>query len=172
MNLERITTQFIDYEDRIRLTGQVGDGQTVVLWLTQRLLQRLVPHLFQWLEDRTVSKVKDQPLRAQVQHSFVQQKARSELKPQAAILPDPVSLTWVVRSVDLKSGSHGAQLVFKGGHAGENATLGFSSKALRQWLGILHDQYRIATWSLAVWPEWMDESRPLKPSQLANKVLH
>ena len=45
MDLHRITTEYIDSEDRIRLTGQLASGDTVVLWLTQRLLNRLVPHL-------------------------------------------------------------------------------------------------------------------------------
>ena len=47
--LERITTEYIDKDDRIRLTGEPAQGDAVVLWFTQRLLNRLVPHLTAWL---------------------------------------------------------------------------------------------------------------------------
>ena len=171
MNLMRITTQFIDVEDRIRLTGQVGEGQTVVLWLTQRLLQRLVPHLCQWLEKQMPVKPQEPPLRAQVQQSFAQQKARAEIERQAPVRAEAVSLAWVVCSVDLKSGPLGARLVFKGGSNDERVTLGLSTKSLRQWLGILHDQYRAAFWPIAVWPVWMEESRPARNHGHAT-VLH
>lgn len=50
--LQRITTEYIDHEDRLRLAGEDAQGQTTVLWLTQRLLNRLIPHLCQWLEQQ------------------------------------------------------------------------------------------------------------------------
>lgn len=171
MDLQRITTQFIEVEDRIRLTGQVGEGQTVVLWLTQRLLQRLVPHLCQWLEKQIPVKPQEPPLRAQVQQSFAQQKARAEIERQAPVRAEAVSLAWLVCSVDLKSGPLGARLVFKGGNDAERVTLGLSPKSLRQWLGILHDQYRAASWSSTIWPVWMEESRPARGSAPVT-VLH
>ena len=45
----RVTSQYVDFEDRIRLTGELTDGQQVVLWLTRRLTERMVPHLVKWL---------------------------------------------------------------------------------------------------------------------------
>ena len=38
-SLDRITTEYIDTEDRIRLSGQYAGGPAVVIWLTQRLIQ-------------------------------------------------------------------------------------------------------------------------------------
>jgi hypothetical protein len=37
--LDRTTTEYIDTEDRLRLSGQYADGSAVVIWLTQRLNQ-------------------------------------------------------------------------------------------------------------------------------------
>lgn len=171
MKLQRITTQYIEVEDRIRLTGQVGQGQTVVLWLAQRLLQRLVPHLCQWLEKQIPVKPQQLPLRAQVQQSFAQQKATAEIERQAPVRAEAVSRAWLVCSVDLKSGSNGVQLWFKGAKDDEVVSLGMQPKFLRQWLGILHDQYRVASWPMIVWPVWMEESRPARhPNQVM--VLH
>ena len=47
--LQRITSEYIEAEDRLRLTGEVGEGETETLWLTQRLLTRLLDHLLKWL---------------------------------------------------------------------------------------------------------------------------
>jgi len=52
-SLNRITTEYSELEDRIQLRGEAESKQTVVLWLTQRLLSRLLPYLFAWLENRT-----------------------------------------------------------------------------------------------------------------------
>lgn len=172
MNLQRITTQFIEGEDRIRLTGQLDDGQTVVLWLTQRLLQRLVPHLCQWLEKQTPTKPQESPLRAQVQQSFAQQKARAEIERQAPVQADAVSLAWLVSAVDLKPTPQGPCLVFRGRQENERAVLGLPSRFLRQWLGILHDQFRAAAWPAEVWPEWMEQAAQPVRDAGPMKVLH
>jgi len=36
--LVRITTEYIDTEDCLRLSGQYADGVAVVIWLTRRLI--------------------------------------------------------------------------------------------------------------------------------------
>ena len=45
MELQRITTDYHEEQDRLRLTGEDFQHTTTVLWLTQRLLGRMVPHL-------------------------------------------------------------------------------------------------------------------------------
>ena len=86
--LQRITTEYIDREDRIRLTGELAAGTVVVLWLTQRLVNRLVPHLTAWL-DRQVTPASNIPS-VQARHqdivqSFAQQAARVQLAPEAPV---------------------------------------------------------------------------------------
>ena len=51
--LQRITSEYVENEDRVRLTCEVETGATEILWLTQRLLIRIVNHLLQWLEQQT-----------------------------------------------------------------------------------------------------------------------
>ena len=48
--LQRITTEYIESEDRIRLTAITDAEETLILWTTQRLLIRLVAHFLEWLE--------------------------------------------------------------------------------------------------------------------------
>ena len=51
--LRRITTEYIEIEDRLRISGEIADAEAVVIWLTQRLLLRLLPLLLQWLDQQT-----------------------------------------------------------------------------------------------------------------------
>ena len=50
--LKKVTAEFIETEDRIRLSALTADDKTLALWLTQRLLSRLITHLANWLEKK------------------------------------------------------------------------------------------------------------------------
>lgn len=164
--LQRLTTEYIDAEDRIRLAGEDSQGQTVVLWLTQRLLNRLVPHLCQWLDQR----VGATPL-TEVRQAFAQQKARAELAPQPPVKADADTQGVLIHSVDLKTANAGMGLQFKGVDGNVVASLQPQPRALRQWLNIVFDQYRKAQWPTEVWPAWVAEAKPLEtPARAA--VLH
>lgn len=164
--LERITTQYVDSQDRVRLAGVSGNSNAapVVIWLTQRLLQRLLPVLFQWLQrqDNTL------PL-ADVFHGFAQQAAQAELTPQAPVQAEAASRAWLVLSVDISCSNESVGLIFRGAD-GESATLTLATKPLRQWLGILHEAYRQAQWPLQGWPEWLQASED--PMQQRPALLH
>ena len=170
--LQRITTKFVDREDRIRLAGEDGTGQALVLWLTQRLLGRLLPHLCAWLERRASSPDNSHAdaARAEVLQSFAQQAALAALEPQAPVSIHAPSSAWLVHSVDVTTADHAVTLSFKDdATAAEAATMRLSEQALRQWLNILHDQYVAAEWPLTPWPEWVARP-PAAPAQSA--LLH
>jgi hypothetical protein len=135
VELQRITTEYVDVQDRIRVAGEVaGVDVPVVLWLMVRLLDRLVPVLLQ----RLAGQGADTPYK-EILHSFAQQTARSELKPELAVQAGEGSAAWLVLSVDIAQSAAGAtSLEFKG-EGGQQATLILPAKALRQWLGIVHD---------------------------------
>ena len=78
--LQRITTEYNEPEDRIRLSGELAQGDTVVLWLTQRLLNRLVPHLTAWLSQQLApasSIPSVQAVHEDIVQGFAQQAARA-----------------------------------------------------------------------------------------------
>ena len=172
--LQRITTQFVATEDRIRLAGEDAAADAVVLWLTQRLLNRLVAHLCAWLEQTTPVDTHRYAAAAQAEliQSFAQQAALAALEPQPPVESKGQGSTWLVHSVDIASGDHGVMLTFKGAEeGGPCATLTLQNQPLRQWLKILHDQYQKAEWALTVWPEWMAVQQPVSGPQHA-VVLH
>lgn len=163
-SLQRITTEYIAIEDRIRISGEVEHAAPVVVWLTQRLLQRLLPVLLQWLERRGADIV-----RAEAMQSFAQQAARAELAPQAPVCGGAGSTTWLALSVDIAQSEQAVTLTFRGVD-GQDATLTLAAKPLRQWLSIVHDAYIKAEWSVEVWPEWMREC--VIPARRQAVLLH
>ncbi len=149
--LERITTEYIFLEDRLRLCGEISAGKSEVIWLTQRMTQRLIPVLIQWLEQHG-----GDTLHAEMLHGFAQQAAWAEFSPQAPVQPDEASPSWLASSIVASSSSQTMCLTFKGS-SDQHANLMLSDRSLRQWLKILQDAYINAGWSLEVWPEWVKD---------------
>lgn len=162
--IERITTEYIDVEDRIRIAGEVAGDAAVVIWLTQRLLTRLLPPLLQWLEGQ-----EQHALHAETLHSFAQHTAWAALTPEPSVRADAGSIAWLALSVDIAHYAEAVVLTFRGAHD-NHASLTLATKPLRQWLGILHDATRKAEWPLKVWPQWLQESSA--PQQRQAVVLH
>lgn len=152
--LERLTTRYVDSEDRIQIGGEQANGESLAVWLTRRLLDRLIPHLTLWLEQQS-----DGLPRHDMWMEFAQQSAQSQLAPQPPVALTGESEQWLAVSVDLSPGQGQMQLVFKGA-SGQEAAVTFVPLALRQWLGILHNAHVVARWTLEVWPEWMVVANP------------
>jgi hypothetical protein len=187
--LQRITSIYSDVEDRFRITGEVSAESTRCLWLTQRLLLRLVPHILEWLNEIARAEGKGDLGQAELMQDFAQQAAKARLEPQAAVpvptMPDPnaaIETTpgaatagqqeaiWLVKEVDISKSTNGIlTLTFK--HESANGVqLAMAPIELRQWLIILHSQWLQAGWPAAIWPEWVDTSP--KVSDQAVKELH
>ena len=49
-SLKKVTSEFIETEDRIRLSALTTEDKAVAFWMTQRLLTRLVAHLSEKIE--------------------------------------------------------------------------------------------------------------------------
>lgn len=164
MLLQRITTEFVEVEDRIRLAGRDQEGRIVTLWLTQRLLKRLLPLLCQWLEkqDTGGGGVSD-PAKSEAMQDFAQQEAGVSQEPSPPVPADPASAAMdaLVHEVDISRGDQRVRLLFKSprGDAPEQAPeLIMDARQLHQWLGIVYRHYRVAGWPRSPWPRWMRDS--------------
>lgn len=161
-SLQRFTTEYVEREDRIRVSGELADGRTVVLWLTQRLLNRLVLHLTAWLAGQVApasSIPSVQATHQDIVQSFAQQAARAQLAPEPPVRASSPIASWRVDSVDIAQGEDALVLTFKG-EAGAQAELKLTAQPLRQWLGIVFEQYQRGEWPTTVWPGWMEVARP------------
>lgn len=177
-SLQRLTTEYVETEDRIRITGELSNSAddaptapTVVLWLTQRLLNRLLPHLFSWLQQH------DSPPSwgDEAVQGFAQQAAVAALQAQAA---EPVcsaaqSPSWLVHSLQLSSTPEQLQLHFPTAtqQPTERISLTLAAQPLRQWLYIVYDLYVRAGWPVALWPQWLVETKQLGSAR-PNTWLH
>lgn len=168
--LQRLTTEYVEIEDRIRVSGELAGGGTVVLWLTQRLLDRLVPHLTAWLvrQGAAASGIPSvEAVHQDVVQGFAQQAARAQLPPAAPVRAASPQAAWRVDAVDITQGEDAVLLVFKG-EGGAQAVLHLAAQPLRQWLGIVFEQFLCGAWPTTAWPDWMGGTCPLtSPSAVA-----
>lgn len=170
--LKKLTIDYVAVEDRVRLSGACEQGGQLGIWLTRRLLDRLVPVLLDWVErqatdvpgraspaltDRQGTLDRQLP-RAEPLHGFAQQAARQRLKPQAPVRPRADDARWLAVAVDIQRGRQGVRLVVRGAADSERAEFPLAVTPLRSWLNILHDAYRKADWPLDVWPDWVRDA--------------
>ena len=172
-SMQRLTTQYIEQEDRMRLSGQLANGETVVLWLTQRLLHRLVPHLSAWLEQRESMQFNHPQVQATQQaivQSMAQQAARAQLAPPPVQAP-PAHVGGLVELVNLSFRGDVLVLTFQCyGQEPAPATLPITPQPLRQWLGIVFEQCQHAQWPTTARPSWMQVAQTPQPPE--STLLH
>ena len=139
-----------------------------MLWLTQRLLNRLATHFTGWLEQQ-----KGPSEHVNVMLEFQQQAAIGALKPQPPVQPPTDTPGFLVRSVDIAAGAEAAQLGFKEQEARPVlASLVLTPNALRQWLGIVYAQYLQGDWPKTVWPAWLAAGTPAPAAGPSAAALH
>src|SRR5262245_19812796 len=121
--ISRLTTDYVDSEDRLRLAAEIVDGPALSLWLTQRLALRLLPALVRWLdgqidagstEDGAASRSVTSDAHKEVVHGFAQEAAVAELKPQEPVRA-AASAQGLIESIDLTPREQSLQLVFRTG---------------------------------------------------------
>ena len=159
--LQRFTTDYDEHEDRIKLIGEDQSETPVLLWLTQRLLMRLLPVLL----ERVHKSVDEAPQIRSVMHEFAQQAARAQMPSLPAVEAKEDSQSWLIQSIDVKQTAQGLQLALKGKND-DCAILKLEGQFLRQWLNILYDINRKAGWPMTIWPEWIQGSTPKTPAHV------
>lgn len=165
--LTRFTTEFSAEQDRIQLIGEDGTGGHRVLWLTQRLLNRLVSHLCKGLEQRLPDTAA-----GEIRRSFAQQAAAAALTPQAPVRPTGQPTEALVHIVNVSNTSATTILTFNGSKGEVLAQLVLAPTLLHQWLGILHGKYLQAGWPTTVWPNWLEEAQRGQRAQARSGALH
>ena len=143
LELTRITTIYVDTEDRISLVGEDEIGEHQRLWLTQRLLSLLVEKLLDWL-----------PQTHEGIQEIAQQVAQSKHDPEHPVIASSESLNWLVNEIALEPSGGVIGLLFKSDRCEDVAVVRFNEISLRQWLDILFRQYQHAGWISVDWPSW------------------
>ena len=144
LELKRITTVYVDKEDRIGLIGVAESGQHHRLWLTQRLLTQLIERLLLWL-----------PQNPEEIQQIAQQIAQAKREPELAVVASSDCSNWLVQEISLNSAAGVIGLQFKSDRDQHLVTVRFNEVRLRQWLDIVFSQYQYAGWLGVAWPGWL-----------------
>jgi hypothetical protein len=163
LEFDRITTLYSQEQDRVSLNATLREGGTARLWLTQRMVHRLIPALVKIIEP-----IHADPVYAEIIAGVSQQKAVERQEPQTPVKVTEPEHEWLVSKVELKQPQSGAVVVFCSA-AGQQAQVTMNAELLRQWLSILRRVYFSAEWQGAEWPDWMVV--PPTPATVP-KVLH
>mgnify|MGYP001203905552 CR=1 FL=1 len=170
--LQRITSEYVEAEDRMRLTGDTEQGEAQLLWISQRLMIRLVTHLLKWLENQGVANLASAPENEQAKEmvqGFAQQTAEATLTPEPPVQSKADSKSWLVHEIDINTFPEAVQLLFKDSTR-DQASLILQTEHLRQWLSIIHGQWVKAEWPMSIWPQWMHESLTTGPAQSETSI--
>jgi len=171
--LQRITTEFVETEDRMRLSGENDAGEIISFWLTQRLLIRLITHLVASLEeiapDIKAQQLHDQRISEMLQE-MEQQSAQAQMAEQSPVRDPNIHRTWLALEVDVKKAEPQILLSFRGKESA-GADLALEDQHLRQWLAILHRLWNQAQWPSTIWPKWITDVAPEKEINL-DSALH
>lgn len=156
--IEKLTTEYVQEEDRVRLNLTDPQSNRSSLWFTQRLLNRMIPALVKVLEEETQGQPQSSDLQA-----FNQAQAQQSIEQDSPVAPADSS--WLVHRIDMTPSKTKVVLVFTDGD-NTSARLDIPRKALRQWLSIVRELYKHAGWSTEFWPSWL---KPLSGQDHPNK---
>jgi hypothetical protein len=152
-----LTTSFREAQDRLHIAAKDDAGQVTGLWLTRRLADRLMRKLTARLDGVSQVAQAENQSRAAV-HVWQQSVAQAQ-QPTAKPVPEPSpDKEALIESVDIAQVDHRLKLVF---HCTGVAPLALTvdGMQLRQWLGVVYRNYRLAEWATeSVWPTWFAEA--------------
>ncbi|PSL17619.1 hypothetical protein [Shimia abyssi] len=170
LEIRRFTTDYAVREDRIRISVETEDSQIYIMWLTRRLMIRMIPEFVKYLsevvptptlgvEDRasaapnTATRVElsDNAQRQRQINALGHIEHQNPVKPKT---PDQVNCEELITSLKVQLGRNGVLVNFVADQASVQK-MPFAQDSLRQWLGILHHQFRKAGWNDDVWPAWI-----------------
>jgi hypothetical protein len=155
--IKRFTTIFDAEEDRLKVAVELEDGSTRLLWMTRRLLLRIVPQLVALLERNERQKALQQsaPVAAENLHRQNQMAALGRISPQKTIVAPEPEHGILISGLTLRQTPKGLLFIFFDRHKTPHLTVPFDAVLLRQWLSVLHRNFAAAGWTDDVWPEWM-----------------
>jgi hypothetical protein len=160
--ISRMTTTYNAQEDRLRLSAiESGDGQRLVLWLTQRASRSIIAYLLDQLEHSVAA---DAPPAARPAVQLMEQaKAEMQRKPLPKLPPSEVREEHLVTNVRIRRAEKQIALIFAWGEVEDDCiALAIDRTRVRQWLRIFHGHYKRARWPLDIWPQWFEEDAPAK----------
>lgn len=162
MELQKFTTRYNPYQDRLCIDGQDPAGAVVRLWLTYRLSRQLIPLLV-----KLITPAADGEEKSVILAEWALSNACAQQGPETAVRrpsvdsrsPPPAEppVVWLVSSIELKASAKQAVLGFRSGEDKVVASVSLRPDHLRQWLSIVYRLWRNAGWPNKEWPAWLEQ---------------
>ncbi|QJD71894.1 hypothetical protein [Marinobacterium sp. LSUCC0821] len=160
LQITRFTTEYSPEQDRIRMVIETAEGEKRVIWLTYRLLNRLIEAMVKALEQETSGVPESSNLQG-----FSQERARQKQVQEPPVLAEQNTPEWLVNRVDLTVSPEKLDIVLFKDEA--RASLPMPRMNARQWLGIVRQLFTVAQWHSEHWPTWIAQ-----PNAAPKQVVH
>ena len=160
-NIKTVTMKFDPLEDRLKMDCSDNYKNTQRLWLTKRLLDRLVPSVANQLEAKSTNKIS-----IELEQSFEQEKAEITKTKAKSVKLMKNNPTWLVSSVKVTKSKHNFKFLFieeqkididKKITYQNRAEFDLAIPNLRQWLNALFKIYKKAEWDTNFFPNWIKD---------------
>ena len=150
--IQTFTARYDPVEDRLRLDAVDAAGGKQAIFLTRRLVDRVIPVLVSHLEGKTPEGVPADLAQGMSQSSARQARQTGEATP--AIAADPETQTWLCRTMHFQKADHGLNVIFTD-DTQVDAVMPMVEANLRAVLDIFLDLYTKACWPTEPFPEWI-----------------
>jgi hypothetical protein len=150
--IQTFTGRYDPVEDRLRLDAVNAAGEKQSIFLTRRLVDRVIPVLVSHLEGKTPEGVPADLAQGMSQSRARQARQTAEATP--AVATDAETPTWLCRTMHFQKADHGLTVIFTD-DTQTDAVMPMAEANLRAVLDILLDLYTKANWPTEPFPEWM-----------------
>ena len=163
--IKTFTGRYIPVEDRLRLDAVDLDGNTQSLFMTRRLVDRIIPVMVEHLEGQTPEGMPSDLVQEMQQDKARQVHAEGVMEAPVEVAPEIVP--WLCRTVHLTKTGSSLVVVFTDDTHVE-AHMPMTAENLRVVLDIFKTLYTAAEWSLQAFPDWMQTPASAEAPHMLN----
>ena len=173
----KVSLKYDSVEDRIRLTVETDDEQVLEYWLTYRLCRQLVPSLVTFFDQQSIKKTTSSVENRTSVQTFLQQEARQARKPVSPIrqpgdvMRENKGSPALLESLRLRTRGDLIALVITLEDE-RHMVVPLPPTKARQWFEIFYQQYKLAGWSLSLWPAWIKDDNASQSAGSSGQHLH
>ena len=155
-----VTMSFDPIEDRIVMNSSDKKGKVERLWLSRRLLDKLIPTLTDQLEMNSSNKIP-----TELEQSLAQEKAEIDKEKLEAVKIKGQNPSWLVTTIQIARNKNDFRLLFIGQNTTDDdfssnqAKFDLATENLRQWLNAICKLYAKAEWDTKAFPLWIKENK-------------
>ena len=135
--VEKVTLWYCQDNDRVAMNTLTEEGEVVKIWLTRRMLDRLVPHLAQ--------------RNARSDIPFETSENQSEPAANTEVPESHTSPEVLVTAINIAHSEQSTTLGFNDKSRCERYSLSLADKGMEKWSQAVRNCFRLGGWSEAAW---------------------